>query len=285
MESTVPWTSIYHNGPSASSQSRQPPNLPIPGPALPPQAVFNPRSDLTPGDEYEMQKTFCSIGLLNRAGHGSEAGKGVGSGGGGAGRWGPWELLWFLEWTPPILDPLELVFSFQQIMFCFISSRRASTPGGVSFERFILAWFRPPRKKTKNIWTNCDRKCHGPGPGPAQAGPLPLRGPGPQPAPKNVEEYKKYGITFKIMWLGTFTWFSYELVFPPQTLPSPTPSPVPSRGPQCKTVISEFMDVLECVIIHPGRTLQLSPLQSIWQSQREPPWNSVLGAYLEVKLC
>ena len=44
------------------------------------------------------------------------------------------------------------------------------------------------------------------------------------------------------------------------------------------------MGVLECAIMHPGKTLQIWGLQPIWLSQWEPPRNSVLGAGLKVKI-
>ena len=45
-----------------------------------------------------------------------------------------------------------------------------------------------------------------------------------------------------------------------------------------------FMGVLECVIMHPGKTLQIWGPQPIWLPQQEPPRNSVLVAGLKVNI-
>ena len=44
------------------------------------------------------------------------------------------------------------------------------------------------------------------------------------------------------------------------------------------------MGVLECVIMHPGKTLQIWGPQPIWLPQQEPPRNSVLVAGLKVNI-
>ena len=42
-----------------------------------------------------------------------------------------------------------------------------------------------------------------------------------------------------------------------------TTSTVPSPNPHSETVVRILMGVSECVIMHPGKTLQISPFQPI----------------------
>lgn len=75
-------------------------------------------------------------------------------------------------------------------------------------------------------------------------------------------------------------------------IPSPHPQlnpPLPSLRPPPKAPLPQnrivtviFMCALECVIMHPGKTLQTLGLQPILLSPQEPPWNYAPGAALKV---